>query len=138
MTSLHLLTCLPNYATLSNYYTLILQQAPSRIDNFWADLWPPNVIHGERWLRQAKHSSLMMADVSDILLALWGAGVLQPIKFRPSHSRAAFLGLMSGASHGRFVAKPDEDCAADWDWLVLGDYTTMGNVKSVTNKENTT
>lgn len=107
------------------YDALIIRHAPQRINNLWADLWPDNVINGEKWLRRAKYPSVFMADIADILIALWRAGVISPIKFNPSISRAAFLGLDS-CQHGAHNT-PNHSDAADWDWGVNGDYTTYSD-----------
>lgn len=102
---------------------LDIQLASTRIHRLWEDLWIPNVIHGEKWLRQAKNSNVMMADISDIVLALWKLEVLSPIKFRPSLSRAAFLGLHKGVTHADHAKEPNATNAADWDWRVVKDCT---------------
>lgn len=80
-------------------------------------LWPGNVIHGEQFLSLTTGHSVSMADIGDRLRELHEAGIIKPIRFRPSHSGAAFLGLQEGASKEKRDA-PHAGDAAHWEWEV--------------------
>jgi len=86
-------------------------------------LWMGNVIHPQQDIFKyvPTGNNVMMADVASVMLKLQKAGIVRPVKFQPSHSRAAFLGLECDGMYcnKKYQQVPDVGTAADWTWEVI-------------------
>lgn len=83
------------------------------------------VFHGEYQVldRIPKGLNIMASDVSFALMRLFNVGIIEPIRFRPSHSGAAWLGLTVAGPCDRHL-KPNVGNAIHWEWKVMmGDFT---------------
>lgn len=87
-------------------------------------LWHTNVLRGETFLIH-RRAFPAMADIGDTFRRLATVGVLRPIRFAPSHSGAAFLGLQEGAGREARAA-PHAGDAAHWEWEVIGRFDVLG------------
>ncbi len=102
-----------------------LDQFHRRFPNSVDVLYKGYVFHGEFQVldRVPKGWNIMAADVSSALMGLYKVGIIEPVRFRPSHSAAAWLGLES--SQRRPHRKPHVGDAIHWEWKVmLGEFTT--------------
>jgi len=105
----------------------LLKATNDRFPGCVYNLWMYNVIHPEHAIFKYVPTghNVMMADVASVMLKLQKAGIVRPVKFQPSHSRAAFLGLeCEGRSlymKKQYREKPDAGSAADWTWEVIMD-----------------
>ena len=98
-------------------------------------LYKGHVFHGEYQVldRAPKECNIMAADVSSALIGLYRAGIIEPVRFRPSHSGAAFLGL-EGSQRSPHL-KPHVGDAIHWEWRVLlGGFTTPMKTPTVDNR----
>jgi len=93
-------------------------------------LWVGCVFHGEYQIfsRSKRGHAVFMSDAADRLMELWKVGIIEPLWFRPSHSRCGFLGLTSHGVNsyginGNDKDKPNCEVAADWTWEVKVDCT---------------
>lgn len=83
-------------------------------------LWTGNVLHGEQVLALAPRGrSVFPTDAGDVMLELWRAGAVKPLRFQPSTSGAAFLGL--DTAYRGPQREPNAGTACQWTWEVLVD-----------------
>lgn len=100
----------------------VLRRAESRFPGLVNRLWTSNVIHGEDVLRLApRRRAVFPSDAGDCLRELAEHGVVEPAKFAPSHSGAAFLGL--DPAYRRLHTEPNAGTAGHWAWRVVKDCT---------------
>jgi hypothetical protein len=88
-------------------------------------LYKGYVFHGEYQVldRAPKGWNIMAAEVSSALMGLYRVGIIEPVRFRPGHSAAAWLGLEAGQRIPHL--KPHVGDAIHWEWRVmLGEFTT--------------
>jgi len=98
-----------------------LRRVDARFPGSVTIFWKSNVIHGEQVLGHAPRGrAIFMSDVSDALMRLCSAGIICPIRFAPSRSGAALLGLDS--ANRRQQKTPNAGTAAHWEWEALGPF----------------
>jgi hypothetical protein len=91
--------------------------APSALYNC---MWEDNVIHP--MVAIFNHippgRNHQPAEVATLMMRLWAYDCVQPVKFNPTHSQAAFMGWTPGGNPQRFnkATEPDADSAAAWEW----------------------
>lgn len=87
-------------------------------------LYKEHIFHGEYQVldRTPKGYNIMAADVSSALMGLFKVRIIEPIRFRPSRSGAAFLGLEVSQRRPHLRAHVGD--AIHWEWRVmLGEFT---------------
>jgi hypothetical protein len=84
-----------------------------------------HVFHGS-YLMDLGSNSLTSGDASDALLCLKREGYIEVVKFNPSPSEAAILGL-SGRVYVRSAFEPpNAGNAFAFDWKVVKDWSSKG------------
>lgn len=90
-------------------------------DHVLSKLWTDNILHGQYNIYDSMYNVIgytlpsWMTDVVDLLLELHARGILEPISYKPSHSRAAFGCFTGGTSES---TSPNVSNALDWNYQV--------------------